>query len=176
MDFTHTIDEELSLSLVQPCLAEKIYALVDRNREHLSPWLPWVKTTESVEQTHSWIKDSLKSFAEGNGMACAICLKGTIVGVIGFNEINQSLRRAKIGYWIASEYQNRGIITRACKHLIDHAFNELHVQKIEIAAAKENERSRAVCERLGMTLEGIITNAEKVEDRVYDHAVYALRA
>lgn len=176
MNFTHKIDEELSLSLVQPSLAEEIYALVDRNREHLSPWMPWVKSTESVEQVHSWIKDSLKSFAEGTGMACAICLQDTIVGVIGYNEIDQSLCKAKIGYWISSEHQNRGIMTRACKHLIDHAFAELKLQKIEIAAARENERSRAVCEKLGMTLEGIITNSEKVGDDIFDHAVYGLQA
>nr|MEE4268394.1 GNAT family protein [Candidatus Krumholzibacteria bacterium] len=174
MNFTQRIDDELSLSLVQPSLAEEIYALVDRNREYLMPWMPWVKSTESAEQIHSWIKDSLNSFAEGKSMACAICLDNTIVGIIGYNEIDQSLGKAKIGYWVSSEHQSRGIVTRACQHLIDHAFGELKLQKIEIAAAKENERSRAICERLGMTLEGIITNSERVEDNIYDHAVYGL--
>ncbi|POF57850.1 RimJ/RimL family protein N-acetyltransferase, partial [Vibrio vulnificus] len=42
-------------------------------------------------------------------------------------------------------------------------------------AAKENTASRAVAERLGMSLEGIISRNEKVQDRVLDHAVYALR-
>lgn len=59
---------------------------------------------------------------------------------------------------------------------IDHSFAELTLQKIAIAAARDNERSRAVCERLGMTLEGVITNSEKVEGNVYDHAVYGLQA
>lgn len=176
MEFTHEIDEELTLSLVQPCIAEEIFALVDKNRDHLAPWMPWVKSTESVKQIHSWIKDSLSSFAEGKGLTSAICLKGRIVGVISYNEINHSLRKLTIGYWLSSEHQSKGIITRACKHLIEHAFADLNIDKIEIAVAKENLRSRAVCERLGMTLEGIVTNSEKVEGKIFDHAIYGLRA
>ncbi|HIF9169539.1 TPA: GNAT family N-acetyltransferase, partial [Photobacterium damselae] len=40
--------------------------------------------------------------------------------------------------------------------------------------AIENKASRKVCERLGLTLEGIITRAENINGRVVDHAVYGL--
>ena len=176
MHFRHKIDNELTLVLVQPVLAEEIYTLVDNNREHLSQWMPWVESTKGVEQIQAWIKQSLTSFAEGTGITCAILLDNTIVGVIGYNEIDHALKRAKIGYWVSSEHQGKGIITRTCQHLIDHAFNDLNLEKVEIAAATENTRSRAVCERLGMELEGIITNYEKVGNQIYDHAVYALKA
>jgi ribosomal-protein-serine acetyltransferase len=70
--------------------------------------------------------------------------------------------------------QGHGIITRVCKKLIEIAFNELNIHKIEISAATENFASRAVCERLGMELEGIISNAENLNGRIVDHAIYGL--
>ena len=40
--------------------------------------------------------------------------------------------------------------------------------------ATENLASRAICERLGMKLEGIISNAENLNGRIVDHAIYGL--
>jgi len=48
------------------------------------------------------------------------------------------------------------------------------MNKVEISAAVDNAASRAVCERLGIELEGVITNAEKVGDRILTHAIYGL--
>jgi ribosomal-protein-serine acetyltransferase len=48
------------------------------------------------------------------------------------------------------------------------------MQKVQMSVAVENTRSRAVCERLGMVLEGIITNEEKIGERILDHAIYGL--
>ncbi|NRB70176.1 MAG: GNAT family N-acetyltransferase, partial [Vibrio sp.] len=46
--------------------------------------------------------------------------------------------------------------------------------KVQLSAAKDNLPSRRVAERVGMTLEGIITNEEKIGDRILDHAIYGI--
>jgi ribosomal-protein-serine acetyltransferase len=48
------------------------------------------------------------------------------------------------------------------------------MQKVQILIATGNLKSRAVCERLGIKLEGIVTNEEKVVDRILDHAIYGI--
>ena len=48
------------------------------------------------------------------------------------------------------------------------------MEKVQIAAADGNAKSRAVCERLGMKLEGIITNRERIGDRILNHAIYGI--
>jgi ribosomal-protein-serine acetyltransferase len=77
---------------------------------------------------------------------------------------------------VGEEYQGLGIMTRTCKGLIHHAFNELGINRIEIRACTGNEKSRAITERLGFKLEGTIRQAELLHERFHDHVVYGMLA
>jgi ribosomal-protein-serine acetyltransferase len=90
--------------------------------------------------------------------------------------IDRVARNAIIGYWLAEEYEGRGLITRAVRALIDHAFGEWQLHRVEIRAAAENVRSRAVPERLGFTQEGVLREAELVGGEYQDLVVYGLVA
>jgi len=48
------------------------------------------------------------------------------------------------------------------------------MQKVQISVAVDNQPSRKVCERLGFSLEGVITRSENLNGRVVDHAIYGL--
>ena len=48
------------------------------------------------------------------------------------------------------------------------------MEKVQLTSGEYNLPSRTVAQRLGMTLEGIVTNTEKRNRRIMDHAVYAL--
>ncbi|MFW1332146.1 GNAT family N-acetyltransferase, partial [Vibrio parahaemolyticus] len=72
------------------------------------------------------------------------------------------------------EHQGKGLVSKSVSKLIEMAFTELDMQKVEISAAVENQPSRKVCERLGFSLEGIITCSENLNGRVVDHAIYGL--
>ena len=122
----------------------------------------------------TFIRHAIEKFARGEGLTTAIEYQGEVVGVIGYNQIDQDLGKVAIGYWLAERWQGHGIITRACQALIHHAFEEMGMEKVEISAALENEASRAVCERLGMTQEGMTRRAERLADRVVDHVHYGL--
>ena len=84
------------------------------------------------------------------------------------------MKKVEIGYWIKESVQGNGIINRVCKKLIEIAFTDLSMNKIEISVASDNLASKAVCERLEMKLEGIISNAENLNGRIVDHAIYGL--
>ncbi|MTI12606.1 GNAT family N-acetyltransferase [Sansalvadorimonas verongulae] len=172
--FKLTVDEDICLYLEHESFAPKYYELVNKNYDYLSQWLAWPAHCKTVDSYKDFVKGSLKRYAENKGMSCAIEYKGTIVGNIGFNAIHHNLKKTEIGYWLSESHQGFGIITRSCRFLIDYAFTTLGMERVQISAAKDNLPSRAVCERLGMRLEGIISNCEKVGDRVLDHAVYGI--
>ncbi len=172
--FSKIVDDEITLALVQPSFAKEYWAIVEQQREYLSQWLAWPQLADGEAFFLKFIKNSLHDYADGKSLTCAILYLGQVVGNISFNSINHSLKKVEIGYWLRQDYQGKGIVTRAVASLIEIAFNELAMQQVQIAAAEENLPSRAVCERLGFTLEGIISRAENLNGRVVDHAVYGL--
>ena len=172
--FTMEVDQDIQLSLVEESFAEQYEALVKANYDYLKQWLAWPEFCQSADDFKGFVKKSLHDYADGKSLSCGLIYQGKLVGNISFNSIDPKLKKVEIGYWLSADYQGKGIITRACQHLIDYAFTQLDMQKVQISAAKDNQASRAVCERLGMTLEGIITHAEKVGDRILDHAIYGI--
>lgn len=172
--FTLTISADLQLALVEPAFAKHYLEIVNNEREYLSEWLAWPPHADSEAFFLNFIKGSLHKYADGTAMVCAMIYQGQVVGNIGFNTISHELKKVEMGYWLSREYQGNGIVTQSVFALMTYAFEQLKMDKVEIAAAKENRKSRGVCERLGMTLEGIITNNENINGRIVDHAVYGL--
>ena len=147
--FRLAVDKEIDLVFLQKSMAPMLYTLVDKNREHLRVWLPWVDNTRSVADIESFIERSIVNFARGDELVYGIEYRGKLAGVISFYSISEPLKKATLGYWLSSDLQGNGIITRCCKQLIRYAFTEMKMEKVEIRVATENASSRKVCERLG---------------------------
>ncbi len=67
-------------------------------------------------------------------------------------------------------------MTKAVRALVDLAIWDWELNRIEIRAAVENRRSRAIPERLGFREEARLREAERVGDRNLDMVVYATLA
>jgi ribosomal-protein-serine acetyltransferase len=67
-------------------------------------------------------------------------------------------------------------MTAAVGALLDHAFGVWRLERVEIQAAVENRRSRAVPERLGFREEGVRSQAERHGDHFVDLVLYAMLA
>ncbi|MFD2178434.1 GNAT family N-acetyltransferase [Veronia pacifica] len=172
--FTIDIDNEISLALVQPSFAAKLYKIVSSQQEYLNQWLPWPKYCQKEQDFDGFIKSSLAAFAENKGMTTAIIYQGELVGIVSYNDISLALKKGVIGYWLSEPFQGKGIISRAVSMIIHMGFEHYQLEKVEIRAATENIASRSVAERLHFELEGVITNAENLHGRIIDHAVYGL--
>lgn len=181
MDFEMRIDEELSLTLIQPKDAEELFALIEANREHLTPWLPWPATIQTVEDERRFAESVVAEHAAGRIVPCLIRRLGRIVGGMGLVIARRRLgafeqASADIGYWLVASEQGRGVITRAAAALLDHGFGELGLRRITIRAEPLNRRSRAVPERLGFVHEGTLRGAGWQDGRRIDHELYAMLA
>lgn len=173
---SHRIDDETELRLIEPRHAEALNALVERNLEHIREWSAWLKRERSIENTRAFIRQNLARMAENNGYALAIWHRGEMAGQIEFNYIDWDNRKTEIGYWLGASFQGRGLVTKSCRALVEHAFGELGLNRVEIRCAAENRRSRAVPERLGFRREGVLAQAEWMHDHFHDLVVYAVLA
>ncbi|MEQ1605841.1 MAG: GNAT family protein [Pyrinomonadaceae bacterium] len=172
--FSCRVDDNIELRLPQTRDVEEITAVVRDNLDRLKPWMPWATDDYSAESARGYIQRTLDEFASDGRFSASIVQNGKIVGSIGFHNFDNANRSAHIGYWIARDEEGKGIVTRCCKALIDHLFDEVGLNRVQINCITENTRSRAIPERLGFKLEGVLRQAEYVNGRFGDWAIYSL--
>ncbi len=166
---------ELGVRPVEAADASALYALIETDRDYLAQWLPWAQD-QDLAATEQFIAEAEAQLARNDGFQAVIAPAGEIVGVAGFHSIDWTNRNTSIGYWLAEDAQGNGTMTTVVSALVDHAFTEWELHRIEIHAAPENRRSRAIPERLGFREEAVLREAELVGDRWLDSVVYGLLA
>ena len=128
--------------------ADELYELA--KEPEIGYWCGW--------KPHEGIKDSL--FVLHNFLEIketyAICLKenGKIIGSVGLHlrgqtDMTDKDDECELGYWIGKPYWGNGYVTEACKGIIKHAFNDLHLTAIWCGYYGGNNRSKRVQEKLG---------------------------
>jgi len=172
--FRYPLTPDTELCLLEPRYAADVYALVDRNREHLGRWLSWVDGRRSADDLAQYIKQALYRFAEDGSPYCGIWHQGTLAGTIDLMGTGGRHRCAEIGYWLDAAHEGKGLVTLACRALVDHAFNGLNVNRVEIRTEPANTRSCAVAQRLGFTEEGTLRQVIKLGTCYTDRTVYAM--
>ena len=174
--FTHRIDGDTQLRLIELDDAERLNNLIEENRHHIKKWSAWLKDDHSIEDTRAFVERNLKQFAENKGFAIAIWFKGEMAGQIEYNYIDWPHRKTEIGYWLGASFQGKGLVTKSCRVLIDYAFKELKLNRIEMHCDVENYKSRKIPENLGFKEEGVIRQAGWLHDRFVDFAIYGMLA
>jgi ribosomal-protein-serine acetyltransferase len=156
--------------------ADELFALIDANRRYLARWMPFVGQTRSPADSLVFIRAARRQFAEHRGLQMAVLADERIVGVAGLHRVDWIRRSTCIGYWLAESRQGAGTMTLAAAALVDHAFGEWELRRVEIRAGVRNHRSRAIPQRLGFHQEGTVAGAERIGERVIDHVIYAIGA
>jgi len=167
------VDEETQLRLLEERHVEAYFALIARNKAHLRAWVDVEAYEGSLETLRAYLKQRLLQFINGEGYHLGIWYQDTLVGVLDYR-VNQRNRKVELGYWIDAAMEGKGIVTRACRTMVRHAFEEQRAQKVEISCAVENTRSRAVPERLDFIQEGVLRRAGWFRDRYVDGVFYGL--
>lgn len=168
------VDEEITLKMMNKKDAEELFAITDRSRDYLREWLPWLDYTKSKEDSLQFIMNNFQLHAERKGVTLGIFYRGSLAGVAGYNELDWTNKIAYIGYWLDIEHQGKGIMTRAVRALVDHAFDQYKLNRIDIRAAYDNKKSQAIPKRLGFQKEGLLRQAEWLYDHYVDHLVFSM--
>lgn len=174
--FRLKVDDEIEIRMLEESDTETVFALVDRNRQHLRQWLIWVDRSDSPEVTRQFIKESKRQYENKEALSAGIWLNEDLVGAIGVVHYDWYNRKLEIGYWISSDQQGKGIITRAVSAIVDDAFDNLGFHRVEIHCAAGNNRSRAIPERLGFKQDGIMREAGLLSGEFVDKVIYSMLA
>jgi ribosomal-protein-serine acetyltransferase len=170
----YQISDRLELIPLNLTDAPALFALVTSNRTYLKRWLPWLDSNQTLEDSRQYIRQSMECAQTHQSLISGIFYDQGLVGVVGLNSIDWDNRIGGIGYWLDAAHQGKGIMTQACRAVMDYSFTVLHLNRIEIRCATKNSPSEAIAQRLGLSHEGILKDAEWLYDHFVDHHLYAM--
>ncbi len=174
--FIRKISENLELSLYEARNAEELNGLIERNFDHIKRWSAWLKDERSIENTCAFIERNLEQFNKNEGFALGIWFENEMAGQVEYNYLDWTNRKTEIGFWLGESFQWKGLATKSCRALIDYAFDELKLNRVEMLCGVENIKSRKIAEKLGFREEGIIREAQWIHDRFVNFVIYGMLA
>lgn len=160
MKRTILIDDHISLKFLVESDARTIYNYIVSQRTYLGEWLPFVQFTHAVKDSKGFVDMAIELRKSKKDYVYKICYDNRMIGLIGTKDTDYLNKNTEIGYWISRDFQGKGIMTKAVDKLLQHLFNTLEIERVQICCAVGNERSFAIPKRLGFTKEGIKRNGE----------------
>ncbi len=149
------VDDETRLRPVFESPPEQMYSLIDANRSRLGRYLQFATPEYSLEDAREYARQCRDKWGRQGEQSYAIIHGGQLAGTIGILRFGSDNRAVEIGYWIGVEFEGRGIVTACVEKMLEMCFDRLAVNQVNIGAAVDNRRSRAVAERAGFRLDGV---------------------
>src|SRR4030095_4285881 len=168
------IVENIRLEPTSELQASQLFAAIDNNRVQLSEFLPWVDGIQTVVDLKEYLKNAEILCQQKKEASFAIIFENVAVGRIGLHHLNLQNKIGAIGYWLSKEAQGKGIILESCKALINYGFQHLGLHRIEIKTAVTNFKSQAIPEKLNFVKEGVLRQAEFVNNQFLDLFLYSM--
>ncbi|WP_370248454.1 GNAT family N-acetyltransferase [Nocardioides sp.] len=169
----HDLGDGAALGLRDLATVRPVHELTLRNLDRLRRWEGWAHGEQTIEGGRAFTRVGVQDWIDGRRLPLVILQDGVIVGAIGAT-LDRLLGTAAIGYWIDADAEGRGLVTRAAHRVLDRLRPDPEIVRAEIRASVDNRRSRAVAERLGFALEGVLRSATPVGEERHDVAVYGL--
>lgn len=153
---------------LRPFLPGDAAALYEAARESIDdvwPWLEWCHSDYTIEESQAWIEHCTAARAAGEEFNFAIVNdEGIVLGGCVLNRLQRDHRVANLGYWVRSSATGHGVATAALCQLVEFAFSQTDMNRLEIIASTRNVGSQRVAERAGACREAI------ARDRLFIHA------
>lgn len=125
----------------------------------------------------AWIAKHPTEWADGRLATFAITERadGALAGAMGLT-IAAAYENAELGYWVGVPYWGRGYCTEAARAVLEFAFDQLKLHRVQARHYTRNPASGRVMQKLGMKSEGVHRESMLTGDRFEDVAFCALLA
>jgi len=158
-------------------LAEDLYAVIEKSRNHLAPFLKWARTMNSAEEGFVYLKNYAEArFIEKTGFCYLIYLKGThqFIGTIDLINVDEKKKSTEIGFWLSQDATGQGYMLEAVKALETEAFAQ-GFHRIVIRNDTRNIKSANVAKNAGYHLDGVMRQDifDKETGLFYDTNVFS---
>ena len=154
--------------------AEPFADLLTRNRAFLAPWDPVRDDVYfTADGQRELLARSLRRLRQGVDWPGVITLDGAPVGRVNLNNlIRGAFCSADLGYWVDQAHNGRGVATAAVGAVVQLAFTELGLHRVQAGTLLHNRGSQRVLERNGFTHIGMAPRYLQIAGRWQDHLLF----
>ena len=130
----------------------------------------------SVAEARVYVRYMMRKYRGGEPASWCIELKSTgrVIGTIGYMWHQDEHNSAEIGYSLARDMWNQGIMTEALNAVIDFFFDTVGANRVEARHDINNPNSGAVMRKCGMQYEGTLRQADRNNQGICDTAYYSI--
>lgn len=156
--------------------AEAVYAYASNpNMTRFTLW----DTHRSIDDSLFFVRDYAQArYQEHVPEPLGIVRKGDpdrlVVGALGCFWTSKPDGVMELGYNVAEAYWGRGFATEAAARLLEHAFEQYAVHRIQARLVVENTASACVARKLGMTCEGTLRGSLLRRGRRQDVQMFSI--
>ena len=159
---------------------EEWAALREESRDFLVPWEPvW----PIDDLTRSAYRRRLRRYAKeirdeiAHPFFIFRANDDALMGSCILSNIRRGVAQAgTLGYWVGKRHARQGVMTEAVRAIINFAFDELALHRLEAACLPSNQASQRLLKRVGFSEEGFARAYLKINGRWEDHLLFGLIA
>jgi len=149
---------------LRPWRDEDVAPAVAGHDEEMARWLGWDPDAATVERHAAAVQDWRAGYADARRVvAFVIEADGVVVGSVDVRTVGS--RTGALSWTLYSGHRGRGYAVRAVRMLIDYAFDQLGLDRVEAEVDAANARSLRVATRAGLLREGVRRVAPGMHDR-----------
>jgi [ribosomal protein S5]-alanine N-acetyltransferase len=156
--------------IIRPLTPEDAAELVElliENREFLAPFEP---ARDGGFFTVSGQRDRIE---EDSSHSFAILAANRIAGTVTIsNLVRDPFQSANLGYWVAERLNGRGLATAAVGEVVEIAFGELGLHRLEAATLVDNLPSQRVLEKNDFEPIGVARRYLRIAGEWRDHVLF----
>ncbi|CAM5726583.1 GNAT family N-acetyltransferase [Streptomyces fumanus] len=169
-------DDGAELRPLEPWHAEEFLAHMDRGREFITRHIPFGSTVTDTGSARDLLTSYAQKRAADSGSMHGLWLDGKLVGGLLFRVFDAATGVCEIGCWLEPAGTGKGLVTRGARVLIDWAFEERGMHRVEWYASSANTPSVNAARRLGMTREGVLRESYPYRGVRQNREVWAVLA
>ncbi len=163
----------LNLCALGPQHVEQVHAVIPQNKGHLEAAMPWARDEPLSHDARLELLEGMRAnFDRGVDFVLGIFDRSSnrYIGGTGLHP-RVGPHALEIGYWIVADLQGAGLVTETVVALTSVALETMGARRLEIRCSPGNTKSRAIPERLGFHLDGIlrqggVSGSGELEDKM----------
>ncbi len=170
------VGERIKLIRYRPEHVEGVYEIVMESQAELIEWTSWCHPDYSIDETRDFAARREEEWQNGKSYIFLMLDRktGDPLGTCGLASVDPVNKLANLGYWVRTSRTGEGIAPEASRLLLDFAFSDAGLVRVEILASAANARSLRVIGKIGAVKEGVLRKRLFLNGRSHDAVMHSV--